>query len=235
MSPFPRHHRHRRCRLGNWFRWHRTRRTRQPRRPREQRIQTHPGNTGSARHTRSTTRTRAPGRTRGTGHTGRTGRPLQAGHTGWALHTRRVPSDLASTLATFPASAAQRQLFRRLRGARVQTRRRRRQSTSVSRVSNPTNDNSRQHRRQHNHRPATPRQQTHANTPPEIESGFSRPDCRGSLLPSPHSQFLAISPWAFLLGFLASLAWFIWTETQQTSSSCGNGPAMCSRPPSCSS
>jgi hypothetical protein len=29
---------------------------------------------------------------------------------------------------------------------------------------------------------------------------------------------------AFLVGFLASLAWFIWTATRQTSSSCGNGP-----------
>jgi riboflavin transporter FmnP len=39
-------------------------------------------------------------------------------------------------------------------------------------------------------------------------------------------SFLAglASIWAFLVGFLASLAWFIWTETQQTSSSCGNGP-----------
>ena len=42
---------------------------------------------------------------------------------------------------------------------------------------------------------------------------------------SPRS-FLAglTSVWAFLVGFLVSLAWFIWTETQQTSSSCGNGP-----------
>jgi hypothetical protein len=32
------------------------------------------------------------------------------------------------------------------------------------------------------------------------------------------------SVWAFLTGFLASLAWFIWTETQQTSNSCSNGP-----------
>jgi hypothetical protein len=39
-------------------------------------------------------------------------------------------------------------------------------------------------------------------------------------------SFLAglTSVWAFLAGFLASLAWFIWTETQQTSSSCSNGP-----------
>ncbi|HWD64069.1 MAG TPA: hypothetical protein VG405_02755 [Solirubrobacteraceae bacterium] len=32
-----------------------------------------------------------------------------------------------------------------------------------------------------------------------------------------------LSLWAFLVGFLASLAWFIWTETQQTNSTCGRG------------
>jgi hypothetical protein len=48
----------------------------------------------------------------------------------------------------------------------------------------------------------------------------------GTPFVSTSRSFLAglTSAWAFLLGFLASLAWFIWTETQQTGSSCGNGP-----------